>query len=267
MAIHPTAVVDKTAEVDASAEIGAYAIVEPQCHIGAGVRLYPHAYVSFGTTLGPGCEIHPFAVVGHLPQDLKFAGEPTYTIVGEGTIVREHGTIHRGTEPGTTTRVGRNCYIMSTGHIGHNCTIGDNVIIVNGALLSGHITVGDRAFISGSAGLHQFVRVGELVMISGLTRVPMDVPPFMTLAHDGVVGPNVVGLRRAGLSSAERQEIRTCYRLLYRSGMPFPAAIDAVAERVQHDPGRRLVAFLRGESKRGFMAGLRRHAARRAGSA
>ncbi len=252
MPIHPTAIIDRTAEIDPTAEIGAYAIVEKNVRVGPQTRLYAHAYVAEGTTLGQGCQIHPFAVVGHLPQDLKWEGAPSFTQVGDETVVREHATIHRGTTPSSTTIVGRHCYIMSTGHIGHNCVIGDHVIVANGALLSGHVEAGPRAFVSGNSVVHQFARIGELAMIAGLARVPKDVPPFMLLGPAGVVGPNVVGLRRAGLTSEERQELRQCYRVLYRSGLHFPEAVQRVADMVRTSPGRRLAEFLHAPSKRGF---------------
>ncbi len=261
MSVHPTAIVDRTAEIDPTAEIGAYAVVERHVRIGAGTRLYPHAYVAEGTTLGRGCQIHPFAVVGHLPQDLKFPGEPSTTDVGDETVVREHATIHRGTVPGSTTIVGPRCYIMSTGHVGHNCVLGAGVIIVNGVMLAGHVQVGDRAFISGSAGIHQFVRIGELAILSGLCRVPKDVPPFMLLGPAGVHGLNVVGLRRAGFTNTERLELRQCHRVLYRSGLHFPQAIERVAAMVETEPGRRLAAFLQAPSRRGYMGYKRRHGA------
>lgn len=253
MAIHPTAIVDKTAEIDPTADIGAYAVIERNTRIGAGTHLYPHAYLAEGTTLGERCQIHPFAVVGHPPQDLKFTGEPSYTEIGDDTVIREHATVHRGTVPGSTTKLGRRCFLMATAHVGHNCVLGDDVIMVNGALLGGHVQVGDRAFFGGNTGLHQFVRVGELVMVAAASRLVNDVPPFMLVGLTGVAGPNVVGLRRAGLSSAERHELRECYRVLYRSGLPFRRAIERVAEMVATDPGRRLVAFLHSPSKRGYV--------------
>lgn len=260
MAIHPTAIVDRTAEIDPTAEVGAYAIVERDVRIGPRVRLYPHAYVGEGTTLGADCEVHPFAVVGHPPQDLKFKGEPTFTVVGGGTIIREHATIHRGTMPGSTTVVGARCFIMSTGHIGHNCTVGDDVVIANGGLLAGHVSVGHRAFISGNAVVHQFSRLGELVMVAGGTRLVQDVPPYMLYGPRGVHAPNVVGLRRAGLGSTERHELRQCHRLLYRSGLRLPDAIERIAGLVQTEPGRKLLAFLREPSKRGLATLRRPHA-------
>jgi UDP-N-acetylglucosamine acyltransferase len=149
---------------------------------------------------------------------------------------------------------------MATGHVGHNCVVGNDVKIVNSGLLAGHVEVGDGAFISGNAGVHQFVRIGELAMIAGGLRVILDVPPFMLLAATGVAAPNVVGLRRAGFTEEQCRELRACHRVLYRSKLGFRAAIEQVAEMVRTDPGRRLVAFLRGPTKRGF-SGLRRRRA------
>lgn len=252
MSIHPTAVVDAAAEIDPTAEIGAYAIVEGHTRIGPQVRVYPHAYVASYARIAARCEIHPFAVVGHVPQDVKFGGAPSYVEIGEGTIVREHASVHRGTIPESTTIVGRRCFIMATAHVGHNCVVEDEAVIVNSALLAGHVTVGRRAFVSGGVVVHQFARVGELVMIRGGTPVSNDIPPFMLTGPSGVIGPNVVGLRRAGFSSAERNEIQAAYKLLYRSGLLFREAVERVAEMVETAPGRRLVEFLRAPSKRGI---------------
>lgn len=252
MAIHPTAIIDKTAQLDPTVEVGAYAVIEGDVKIGAGTRLYPHAYVARYATLGQRCQIHPFAVVGHLPQDLAFDGSPSYAKIGDDTIIREGATVHRGTLPESVTVVGNRCFIMSTGHVGHNCVVGDDVKIVNGALLAGHVRVGDKAFISGNTGIHQFVRIGELAMLAGGLRIINDVPPFMLAGPPGVLGPNVVGLRRAGLTAAERHEIRECHRLLFRDGLRFHDAVWQVSALVKTEPGRRLAAFLQEPSKRGF---------------
>ncbi len=251
MAIHSTAIVDRSAEIDPSADIGPYAIVEPDVRVGAHTRVYAHAYVAQGTTLGPGCQVHPFAVVGHLPQDYKFKGEPSYLTIGDETVVREHVAIHRGTMPGSTTVIGRRCLFMCTSHVGHNCIIADDVIVAG--TLSGHVEVGPRAFISACA-IHQFVRVGELAMLGGGARIFVDVPPFMTaIERNRVIGPNVVGLRRAGFPAEDRHELRQAFQRLYRSGLAFPEALEQVAQMVQTDAGRRLVAFLRAPSRRGFL--------------
>lgn len=253
MSIHPTAIVDRSAEIDPSADIGAYALVEAGVKIGAHTKIYPHAYISEGTTLGQRCQIHPFAVVGHHPQDLKWDGAPSYAEIGDGTVIREGAQVHRGTTAESTTVVGKRVYIMATGHVGHNCVIGDDVVIANAGLVSGHVHVGDRAFVSGCAVIHQFTRVGELAMLGGGVRVPADVPPFMLVTPDGIVGPNLVGLRRAGFAREERQEIRAAYKILFRSGLRFSDAVAQVAEMVETDPGRRLTEFLRAPSKRGLM--------------
>lgn len=252
MAIHPTAIIDRTAELDADVDVGPYAIVEGGVKIAAGTRLYGHAYVSSGTTLGRECQIHPFAVVGHLPQDVKFGGAPSYTVLGERTVVREHASIHRGTMPESTTRVGSRVFLMATAHIGHDCDIGDDVVLANSAVLGGHVTVGPRAFISGNASIHQFVRVGELAMVGGNCRLVTDLAPFVTLVPAGIAGPNAVGLRRAGLTEAERSEIRRAFLMLRRAECVFPMALQRVADMVQTAAGRRFVEFLQAPSRRGL---------------
>jgi UDP-N-acetylglucosamine acyltransferase len=253
MAIHPMAIVDKGAEIDPTVEVGAYAVIEGGVQIGAETRIYPHAYISQGTTLGRRCQIHPFAIVGHLPQDLKYDGSPTFTQVGDETVVREHASIHRGAIPGSTTIVGRRCFLMATSHIAHNCIVGDDVKIANEALLAGHVEMGDGVFLSAHAMVHQFTRVGKLVMGRGAALITNDVPPFMLVGPRGVMGLNIVGLRRAGLTGAERLELRECHRLLYRSTLTFPEAIERVAQFVQSDPGRQLVEFLQAPTKRGYL--------------
>ncbi len=253
MAIHATAVVDPSAEIDPSVEVGPYAIIEGDVQIGAGTRIYPHAFIGQYTTLGERCEIHPFAVVGHVPQDMKFDGCVSYTRIGDETTIREGATIHRGAIADSTTVVGSRCLIMSVAHVGHDCILGNDVKLANSALLAGHVLVEDKAFISGNSAAHQFVRIGEMAIVSGGLRVTGDVLPFMMDVPEGIVGPNVVGMRRAGLSAAERQEIRHCHRVLFRSTFTFGEAIDKIAEDVKTEPGRKLVTFLRGPSKRGFL--------------
>lgn len=259
MPIHPTAIVDKSAEIDASAEIGAYAIIESGAVIGEESHVYPHAFVGSAARIGRAVQIHPFAVVGHHPQDVKWDGSPSFAHIGDETIIREHASIHRGSEPGSATTVAARCFIMSAAHVAHNCSVADDVVIASGAVLGGHVQVGERAFIGGNAAVHQFVRVGELVMLGGLHRAISDLPPFMTFGDDGVQAVNVIGLRRAGFTPVERDEIRACHRTLYRSGLLFQAAIDKVERSVRTEPGRRLVAFLRGPAKRGFARYTRRN--------
>lgn len=259
MAIHPTAIVHPDAHLEADVEVGPYAIVEAGVQIGAGTRLYPHCFITGDTTIGRRCQIHPFSVIGNLPQDVKHDGSRSYTVVGDDVIVREGASIHRGTAAESTTRVGDRCFLMANAHVGHNCTVGDDVVLTVGSMLGGHVSVGRRAMLGGGAGVHQFVRIGEFAMIAGGAIVHMDVPPFMIHAIGGLAGPNTIGLRRGGFSVAERNEIRACYRLLYRSRLPFRRALEQVVGRLTTtDAGQRLIEFLRAPSKRGIAGPERR---------
>jgi UDP-N-acetylglucosamine acyltransferase len=252
--IHRTALVSPQAEIDPTVTIGPYTVIESDVRIGARTRIGPHVYIASGTTLAPGCHVHAFASLGDAPQDVKYGGEPSYVQVGEATIIREHVSIHRGTEPGSTTIVGRRCFLMATSHVAHNCVLGDDVKMANSAVIAGHSQIGDGAFLSGNVSVHQFCRIGELVMVGGGATVTADVPPFLLVTEDRRIhGVNLIGLRRAGFAPAERDEIRDCFRLLYRSGLPLPRAIDRIDERVQTDPGRRLLAFLRAPAHRGII--------------
>ena len=251
MPIHPTAVIDDTAEIDTSVEIGPYVVIEGPVRVAANVRIHPHAYLCGHTRIGENCRIHMGAVVGHVPQDRAFTGQRSYCEIGPNTIIREHATVHRGTDPESTTTVGADCLLGATAHVAHNCAVGDRVILMNGVLLGGHVRVGPGAFLSGNAGVHQFVRVGELVMVSGGAALACDVPPFL-IAHgrNRVSGINRVGLARAGVTPREIDEIRQAYRRLYRSGKPLARSIAQLAETLVTPAGRRMVEFLQADRKR-----------------
>ncbi len=253
MPIHPTAVVDSKAQIDPTARIGPYTIIEGQVRIGPNTVIYPQAYISGWVDIGANCQIHPGAVVGHVPQDFHFDGSRTFLRIGDGTIIREHASVHRGTQPDSETVIGRNCFIMGYSHVGHNCMVGDDVKIANMAALSGHVSVGRGAFVSGYSLIHQFTRIGEYAMIGGGTRLTMDLPPFFMCVHESdCTGVNLVGLRRAGFTREEIAEIRKAYRLLYRSGKTFRAAVEELAGSAQTPAGKRLLEFIRVQSKRGY---------------
>lgn len=260
MSIHPTAMIDSAAEIDPSADIGAYVTVQGPVKIGAGTRIYPYVFLTGATTIGRNCEIHSFASIGDTPQDRGFKNEISYCRIGDENVIREGVSIHRGTAAESSTTVGNRCMFMAYSHIAHNCIVSDDVTMANAALLAGHVRVGQRAFISAHVGVHQFVRIGELAMLGAITKVVMDVPPFFTTGRDGTCDAvNVIGLRRAGFPPAERNEIREAFRLLYRAGKPFRAAVAELATTVQTDAGRRLVKFLQEPSRRGIVSGrLRR---------
>ncbi len=259
MPIHPTAIIHPDARIDESADIGPYVIIDGPVAIGPHVRVYGHAYLTGWTEIAADCQVHPFAVVGHLPQDLAHDGGVSYCRIGEGTIIREGVSIHRGTGADTETVVGKRCFLMANAHVAHNCRLGDDVKMANGALLGGHVRVGSGVFVSGGAGVHQFVRIGELAIVGGNAKAVMDVPPFtMTDVFGRVVGLNAVGIRRAGFSTAEQDELKKAIRTLYRAGLPFRQAVECVAQSLKTSPGQRLVAFLREPSRRGIAGAVRR---------
>lgn len=251
MPIHPTAIVDREAEIDPSVEVGPYAVIDGPVRIAANVRIYPHAYLCGWTRIAEGCEIHMGAVVGHVPQDSAFTGERSYCEIGPNTVIREYATVHRGTKPESKTLVGSDCLLGALSHVAHNCVVGDRVTMINGTLLAGHVHIGSGAFLSGNVGIHQFVHVGELVMISGGAALVGDTPPFLLVHGRGhVSGINRVGLLRAEFAPEEIEEIRQAYKTLYRSGKPFPQSIANLDQTLVTPAGRRMVEFLKADHKR-----------------
>lgn len=220
--IHPTAIIEPGAQLGADVRIGPLAYVAATAVLGDGCVLAPHAVVLDHTTLGAHCTVHSGAVIGDLPQDLSFGGEPSYVVTGDHCTFREGVTIHRGTKPGTTTRIGHRVFMMANTHAAHNCEVGDHVIMANGALLGGYVTVGERAFIGGNVGVHQFCRIGRLAMVGSMAFISKDLPPFCiapSSQNSFVAGLNLVGLRRAGLNAAQRAQIKQAFSTLYRSGL------------------------------------------------
>ena len=193
------------------------AIVEEGVTVGANCVIHPYAIVRTGTVLGERVAVHPFAVVGGDPQDLKFdASMRTGVRIGDGTVLREHSTVHRATSPERITSIGANCLLMAMAHVGHDCRLGDNVVVANGALVAGHVEVGDNAFISGNVAIHQFTRIGEGAMVGGLARISLNVPPFTLVAErDEVIGLNIVGLRRRGVTRDSIRELKDAFREIY----------------------------------------------------
>lgn len=258
MAIHPTAIVDRKAQLDSTVEIGPYAIIDGPAKIGARTRIHAHAYVSGWAELGEDCNIYPFAIVGGDPQDFHFKGDPSYCRLGNGVLMREGSSVHRGSYPESATVVGDGSSFLTGAHAGHNCELGKRVQVQHGALLAGHVIVHDGAIIAAASVVAQFTRVGSGAFIAAAARVGMDVPPFMICQGETtVVTHNLVGMRRAGYSPEAVFEIRQAYRTLYRSGMLFREAVQKLAETVKTDAGRILVSFLQSESKRGFARGGR----------
>ena len=263
MAVHSTAIIDPQAQVDPTCEIGPQVVIDGPVKIGPHCRLAPGAIVMGRTTIGSHCSIHSHAVLGDIPQDHRFHGQETYLEIGDHCVIREGVTIHRAVLEQETTSIGDHCYLMTNSHVGHDCILGDHVTLVSGALLGGHVTIGDHAIISGNAAVHQFVRVGELAMVSGLAKVVQDVPPYLMTDREGsIVGLNRVGLRRAGFSVVERQELKTLFKLVYRTGMSYQQVCDLAKDVATTESGHRFLDFLNTDSSRGIRkSALRKRAA------
>ncbi len=252
--VHPTAVIHPDAKVHATVQIGPYSVVDGGVELGAGCTLGPHVYLTGVTHIGANNQFHAGCVIGDAPQDLKYAGAPTGVRIGDGNVFREHVTVHRSNKLGEDTVIGSNCLLMAHCHVGHNSNVGNQVIIVNGALLAGHVTVEDRAFISGNCLLHQFVRVGTLALMQGRAGIGKDLPPYC-IAHgvNGMCGLNVVGMRRAGLSPAERLELKRLYRFLFREGRLLRQALAEAQPLFSSDSAKSMLSFA-AASKRGLCA-------------
>ncbi len=251
--VAPTARVHPDAQIGPQARIGDYAIIEQDVTVGASCRLEPYVYLKRWTTLGERNEVSAGTVLGTDPLDKNFRGERSYLRIGDENIIREHYTVSRGTEPESATEIGDGNYIMSSGHIAHNCKIGNQCVICSCALVAGYVEVEDQAFISGGVVIHQYSRIGRLAMIGGGSRVNMDLPPFFLyegyeLAPHGL---NLVGLKRAGMSRADVQALKTAYQLLYRSALKLEDALARIEAEANTEQTRHLVRFIRA-SKRGI---------------
>ena len=253
MKIHPTAVISPKAKIADDVEVGPYAIVDDHVTLAKGVKVYAHAYITGSAEIGENTEIHMGAVVGHVPQDWGFKKEIQSTVrVGKNNLIREYATIHRGSKEGSATLIGDNNFIMAHSHVAHDCRIGNRVVLANGSLLAGYVEVEDSAFISGNVVVHQFVRIGRLAMIGGLSRISKDVPPFMLAKGESLVyAVNVIGLRRAGYTSEQRERIRQSFKILYHSGMSLPRALGFLKEHPSSAETACIVEFIE-SSKRGI---------------
>ena len=251
--IAPTARVHPDAVIGPRAVIGDFAIVEQNVIIGAETKLEPYVFVKRWTTLGEHNEISAHTVLGTDPLDKNFSGARSYLKIGNGNKIREHYTISRGTAPESETIIGDGNYIMTSGHIAHNCKIGDNTVIASCALVAGYVEVENQAFISGGVVIHQFSKIGRLAMIGGNTRVNLDVPPYFLYSDFNVApkGLNLVGLRRAGFTANEVRALKQAYKLLYKSGLKLDDALSRIENESQSEHTQHLVSFIRG-SKRGI---------------
>jgi UDP-N-acetylglucosamine acyltransferase len=239
MMIHETAIINSKAEIDSNVDIGAYSIIGDNVFLGSGTVIGPHVVIDPFVTIGRNCRIFQYAAIGAVPQSLKFEGEKTYVKIGNGTIIREFVTIHRGTGfGGGITEVGEENFLMAYTHIAHDCRVGRKVVMANNATLAGHITIGDHATIGGLVAIHQFVKIGEYAFVGGKSAVVKDIPPYVIAAGDRAElhGLNSVGLKRHGFSPTTLSLLKKTYRIIFRIGLTMNEAIERVRAEVEQVP-------------------------------
>jgi UDP-N-acetylglucosamine acyltransferase len=243
---HPLAVVSPLAKIGCGVAIGPFCVIEAETEIGDGCILESHVVVKNGTTLGPNNHVFEGAVLGGPPQHVHMPEHPGRVFVGSGNVIREFVTIHRALEEDDATILGDNNLLMANVHIAHDCRIGDNAIFTNGAMLAGHVTIEDRAYLSGTVGVHQFCRIGTLAMVGGHARVNKDVPPFVTIdgGTTSAVGLNQIGLRRAGYSSQDVEQLKMAYRLIYRGGLMWTEMLKQLQLQFPMGAAARFYQFL-----------------------
>ncbi|MBV8666183.1 MAG: acyl-ACP--UDP-N-acetylglucosamine O-acyltransferase [Burkholderiaceae bacterium] len=246
MTIHPTAIVDPKAQLDSTVEVGAYSIIGPDVRIGARTRIGPHAVVQGHTTIGSDNTIFQFGSIGAVPQDKKYAGEPTTLEIGDRNTFREFVTVNLGTvQDGGVTRIGNDNWIMAYVHIAHDCQLGNHITMSNNATLAGHVVLDDWVVMGGFTTVHQFCRIGAYAMTAFTAAVAQDVPPFVTAAGNRAapVGINSVGLQRRGFTAEQIMAIKRGYKLIYRAGLPLEEAKAAL--RAEEDKSADAAIHLR----------------------
>jgi UDP-N-acetylglucosamine acyltransferase len=254
--IHPTAIVDPSAELAAGVSVGPYSVIGPRVRIGAGTVVGPHVVIKGPTTIGEGNRILQFASVGEDPQDKKYAGEDTRLEIGHRNLIREYCTINRGTaQDAGVTRIGDDNWLMSYTHIAHDCQVGNNVIMSNNATLAGHVHVEDHAILSGFTAVHQFCRIGVHSFVGGLAGVTRDVLPYMLVAGQPPEphGINQEGLKRRGFTPEQIRNLKDAYRILYRSGLKLAEARAELAARAAEQPEVGVIVAFMDRSERSIL--------------
>ena len=254
MSIHPTAIVDPSAQIAEDVEIGPFCVIGPHVKIDSGCIIDSGVKIDCYTEIGKNCKIYHGAVIGTPPQDVKFKpSEITYIKIGSGNLIREFVTIHSATGAGNETVVGDNNFLMAYVHVGHNCHLGSNITISNAASFAGHVHIEDNAVIGGMTGVHQFVRIGSFAMVGGCSRITKDVPPFSMIAGspERFYGLNVVGLRRNGIDLETRNLIKRAYSIFCQKNKSEAIAemetMDCSSKEMQH-----ILEFVKFDSKRGI---------------
>jgi UDP-N-acetylglucosamine acyltransferase len=249
MSVHKTAIIEGNVKLGKGVSVGAYSIIQGDVEIGDNTRIGNRVSIKGKVRIGQDCNIYDGAIIGEEPQHLKYEGEEAEVVIGNGVIIREYVTIHRGTRiDKMRTVIGDNCMLMAYSHVAHDCVVGNNVVMANCATLAGHVEVGDYVFISGLVGVQQWTKIGSYVMIAGLTGVDKHIPPFTRAAGNRVslYGLNLIGLRLAGFSKQDISAIKEAYKLLFKSPLPMATSLDEVERLYGDNPKvQLLVSFLR----------------------
>lgn len=253
----PLAYIHPRAKIARNVVVEPFSTIHSNVKIGSGTWIGSNVTIMEGARIGKNCRIFPGAVISAIPQDLKFEGEDSLTVIGNDVTIRECVTINRGTKASGKTVIGDNCLLMATCHVAHDCVVGDNSIIVNGVALGGHVIIGKHAVIGGLSAIHQFIHIGDYAMVSGGSLVRKDVPPYTKAAKEPLsyVGINSVGLRRKGFSTEKIREIQNIYRVLYQKNYNTSQALGILeAEFEATDERDDVILFIR-NSQRGIMKG------------
>jgi len=262
MPIHPTAIVERGAQVAPDAVVGPWCRVAAAASIGAGVELKSNVVIEGRTEIGPRTVVYPFAVLGGPPQHLGYKGEETALKIGADCVIREHATANLGTAQGRgVTVIGDKCFMMTGAHVAHDCVVGSNVIFANNATLGGHVVVGDHVFLGGLCAIHQFTRIGSFAFIGGCAAVTADVIPYGSAVgnHAELVSLNIIGMKRRGVSRAAIHQLRGAYKALFENAGTFEERVERVAQRfAASEEVMRVISFIREDTRRPLMAPPRR---------
>ena len=253
--IHPHTYIHPDARLAENVKVDPFTVIHQDVTIGEGTWISSNVTIMEGVTIGKNCRIFPGAVIGAVPQDLKYKGEQTYVEIGDNTTIREYVTIHRGTSDRWKTSVGNNCLIMAYSHIAHDCCVGNNCIMSNNSQMAGHVMMADYAWIAGFSAIHQFVKIGQNAFIAGGSLVRKDVPPYIKAVRNPLSygGVNSVGLKRRGFSQEKINQILDIYRIIYNKGLNTSKALEYIEKELPvTDERDEILSFIR-ESERGIV--------------
>jgi len=253
--IHPTAIIHKNARLHYDVKVGPYTIINDGVEIGEGTEVGSHVLIDSGTIIGRNCKIHHGAVLGTLPQDLKFEGEKTLLTIGDNTVIREYATINRGTKWRGKTVIGEECFIMIYAHVAHDCLLGNHVILANSANLGGHVEIGDYAIIGGVVPVHQFVKIGAHSIVGGGFRVQKDVCPYALVGGYPLktMGLNIIGLKRRGFPEKTIEILKQVFKLLFRSKLNTSQAVKRIKSEIKIIPEVQAILDFIAKSDRGII--------------